>query len=90
MKWPTSHDEVWKQVQEILGDISEFVIVGEDVTRINCANVGNGLTFDMLQKLSRYFGTKLIDIESSVGTDDYSEYTPGDPPVFCIVIYKDE
>lgn len=44
------------------------------------------LTLDQLVELSEAVGTKLIDIKYSVEEGDYSEYTPGDPSSFIIII----
>jgi hypothetical protein len=44
------------------------------------------LTLDQLVELSEAVGTKLIDIKYSVEEGDYSEYTPGEPSSFVIII----
>ena len=46
------------------------------------------LTYTIMSELSELFGTRLVNVEYEAGCGDYSEYTPGDPAMFQLVIGK--
>jgi hypothetical protein len=83
------HADAATRALSVLGDknVIESVTVWADRVEITMMQRFD-LHFHHLQALADIFGSRLINIEGSIGSQDYSEVTPGGPGDCKIVIRK--